>query len=879
MKNLYYRIFGDPSHRVLKKYQSTIDEIKKNEQQLSSLSTEQLQAKTGEFKDRFAKGETLEVLLPEAFAVVREACRRLVGTEWEVRGEMQKWNDVPYDVQLLGAMVLHHGAIAEMKTGEGKTLVASIAAYLNALSGKGVHVVTVNEYLARRDSEWMGGVYRFLGLSVGVVVHGDDAAAKKAAYEADITYGTNNEFGFDYLRDNMVGDVRQRAQRPLAFAIVDEVDSILIDEARTPLIISAPAEESTEKYYQFAKLVPQLVENSDYNVDEKLKAATLTERGVARLEKMLGLSNIYEEGGVETVRHIEQSLKAHTLFQRDRDYVVKDGEVIIVDSFTGRLMPGRRYSEGLHQAIEAKENLEVRRESRTLATITFQNYFRLYKKLAGMTGTAKTEEEEFQKIYGLDVVVIPTNKTVQRQDLSDVIYKTEKAKFVAAAHKIKELHEKGQPVLVGTVSIEKNELLSRLLERMGIPHEVLNAKNNEREAKIVARAGQKGGVTIATNIAGRGTDIKLSPESREAGGLFVLGTERHESRRIDNQLRGRSGRQGDPGISQFYVSMEDDLLRLFGSDRMKMIMDRLGLPEDQPIENGAISRSIEGAQKKVEGNNFDIRKHVVEYDDVMNRHRKTIYRRRNEFLRAAEDDRLAQEAIENKQPLPERKTRPLRDIVLEIVEEEIENIVSQHTMGENENKWDMEEIAETVATVFSVPADFHAQLIEIEKKVLDRAAARTKLVEFIKKHAEVAYAAKEQEVTPAVMRQIERVILLRSIDSLWIEHLDAMEHLREGVRLRGYGQKDPLVEFKREGFGAFQRLQAEFQKTVTNNIFKVKIAPNAAPTPTPMQQAAARENRGESGDSPQAKKAEPVIGRNDLCPCGSGKKYKKCHGK
>ncbi|MFA6528721.1 MAG: preprotein translocase subunit SecA, partial [Candidatus Gracilibacteria bacterium] len=625
---LLQKILGDYNLKEIRKLEPVVEYINKLEEGYQKdLKDEDIPLKTEEFKKRIATGEPLDTILPEAFALVKNACRKLVGKKWEVRGREMAWDMIPYDVQIIGGLVLHHGKIAEMKTGEGKTLVCTMPLYLNALTGKGTHLVTVNSYLANRDSEWMGGLYKFLGLTVGVIEHGQSHQDKQAAYNCDITYGTNNEFGFDYLRDNMVRTLNQCVQRELNYSIVDEVDSILIDEARTPLIISAPAEESTSKYMKYAGLISALEENKHYTIDEKIKTAILSEDGIKKMEELLGMENIYTEGGFQEVNHIEQALKAHTVYKKDVDYMVKDGEVIIVDSFTGRLMPGRRYSAGLHQAIEAKERVEVKRESKTMATITFQNYFRMYKKLAGMTGTALTEAEEFAAIYNLNTISIPTNKPVKRLDRPDAIYKNHKGKYMAIAEKTKELHQKGQPVLIGTVSIEKSELLSGLLKAQGIKHEVLNAKQHEKEAEIVSKAGQKGSVTIATNMAGRGTDIKLGEGIGDLGGLYIMGTERHESRRIDNQLRGRAGRQGDNGETQFYISMEDDLMRLFGADSIKKMMEFLRVPDDMMIENKRISKSIENAQKSVEGRHFDIRKHLVDYDDIMNKHREIMYRR------------------------------------------------------------------------------------------------------------------------------------------------------------------------------------------------------------------------------------------------------------
>src|SRR3989338_2245473 len=668
-------LLGDPQKKDLKRIGKIVEKINTIEAGYQSLSDDDIPKKTAEFKERIGKGESLDALLPEAYALLKFACRRLQGKSWQVRGFDYKWDMVPFDVQLIGGVVLHEGRIAEMKTGEGKTLVCTLPVYLNALSGKGVHVVTVNDYLAERDSEWMGGLYRFLGLTTGVVIHGQNRDEKKAAYAADITYGTNNEFGFDYLRDNMAPSLEALVQRELNFAIVDEVDSILIDEARTPLIISAPAEESTEKYQKYNQLVRLLDENTHYNLDEKQRAVTLTEDGVKKMEELLGVDNIYTDGGFEEVHHIEQALRARAAYKLDVDYVIKDSQVMIVDEFTGRLMPGRRFGQGLHQAIEAKEGLPIKKESRTLATITFQNYFRIYKKLGGMTGTAKTEEEEFRSIYGLDVLEIPTHRPITRMDKSDMVYKNRLGKFTAITRAVKSLHEKGQPVLVGTVSVEKSEALSQMFNAEGIPHHVLNAKFHEQEAEIISKAGQRGAVTVATNMAGRGTDIKLGERVQELGGLVVIGSERHEARRIDNQLRGRSGRQGDPGMTQFYVSMEDDLMRIFGGERMQGLMEKLGLPDDMPIENTFISRSIESAQKKVEGHNFDIRKHLVEYDSVMNTHRDIIYKRRRIIL---ENENLKNEA-------------------LLLIEQETEKIVLEHP-------GDIKEIFESVSALHRDPA-------------------------------------------------------------------------------------------------------------------------------------------------------------------------------
>lgn len=878
---LLKRLFGG-AERQLKKIEPLVEKINDLEPAISKLSNEELKAKTNEFKKRLEKGEKLDDILPEAFAVVRETIRRVEGIRL-------------FDVQLLGGITLHQGKIAEMKTGEGKTHTATTAVYLNALSGKGVHVVTVNDYLARRDLNWMGPIYNFLGLSCASIQHdasflyepkvkdSDEVSvemenlkpiSRREAYAADITYGTNNEFGFDYLRDNMVQSLEQMAQRELHYAIVDEVDSILIDEARTPLIISAPDTESTKLYKRFAQIVPRLREGEDFGVDHKMRAVTLTEKGIEKVEQMLGIGNIYDLSKISYVHQLEQALKAHILFKRDRDYVVRDGQVIIVDDFTGRLMPGRRYSEGLHQAIEAKENVEVQKESRTLATITFQNYFRMYQKLAGMTGTALTSAEEFAKVYGLDVVPIPTNKPMIRKDYPDVIYKTEKGKFKAIIEEIKRRHKKGQPVLVGTIAIEKSEILSEMLSQEGIEHEVLNAKNHEREAQIIAKAGQRGAVTIATNMAGRGTDIKLGEGVVELGGLHIIGTERHEARRIDNQLRGRAGRQGDPGSSQFYVSLEDELMQRFGGDRVKNIMDRLGLPEDQPIENKIISRSIESAQAKIEGFNFDIRKHVLEYDDVMNKQREVVYKKRREIL-----------SKEN-----------LKDEIMRMIEEEIEQIVGLHTAGSVEN-WDMGEIKETLGQIFPINEESFKKLLELKrsKDHINDVQKVSAIIEFLKGLAKEAYGKKEQEVTPAIMRQIEKAIYLRSIDVFWMNHLDDIDYLREGIGLRGYGQRDPLVEYKKEAYLLFQNLMATIRSSVITNIFKVGVlkketAPQknileeakyqgAEEQPTQFGMAKKTQEKKSASGNGQTIRNKKEVGRNDPCPCGSGKKYKKCCGK
>ncbi|MBU4346925.1 preprotein translocase subunit SecA [Patescibacteria group bacterium] len=906
------KIFGDPNEKIIKSLQPIVDEINGLEAKFEKMSDEELRSMTVKFKNELNGGlerddEVLnsktDELLPEAFAVVREAAKRVLGQRH-------------YDVQLIGGIILHRGQIAEMRTGEGKTLVATLPLCLNALAGKGAHLVTVNDYLSRVGAGWMAPVYHLLGLATGVIIHdaayiydlgfSDDSqyderlkhfrpAERKEAYGCDILYGTNNEFGFDYLRDNMAPSLERMVQRGLYYAIVDEVDSILIDEARTPLIISAPAEESTDKYFKFSELVQKLKENEDYNVDEKMRAATLTEAGIGKMEKWLGVDNIYVAGGMRDVHHIEQALKARVLFKLDKDYIVKparqaspgdaggDGEVIIVDEFTGRLMYGRRYSEGLHQAIEAKEGVKIQRESQTLATVTFQNYFRLYKKLAGMTGTAATEAEEFAKIYNLETVIIPTNKPMVRRDLNDLIYRSEEGKFKAVIEEIKNRRKIGQPILVGTISIEKNELLGEMLEREGVKPQILNAKQHEKEAQIIAQAGELGAVTIATNMAGRGVDIMLggAPPSKfkvqsakfkvqeddynriyeewekerekviEAGGLHIIGTERHESRRIDNQLRGRAGRQGDPGSSQFYVSTEDDLMRIFGGDRMKSLMAALRVPEDMPIENKIISKSIESAQRKVEGNNFDIRKHLVEYDDVINKHREAIYKRRREILELAEKS----------------------GIILEMVENEIEQVVSFHAAGDNVKEWNLEEIYQVVSTIFPVEEKLKSDLVELSgASKLDKVKARTAIIEYLINLAgniydKIKLKSKEMGID---WSQIEKAVLIRSIDTLWVEHLEAMDYMRRGIGLRGYGQRDPLVEYKREAYQLYNELNNLIQKEVVYSIFKVAdVSQFAAPSLV---------DRAKQFSAP-ADAAGHKVGRNDPCPCGSGKKYKKCCGR
>lgn len=827
------KILGDPNEKEIKRMMRYVEEINALEAGFTKMSDSSLIAKTGEFKQRLEQGQTLEDILPEAFAVVREASRRVLGMRH-------------FDVQMLGGVTLHEGNIAEMRTGEGKTLVATLPVYLNALTGNGVHVVTVNDYLATRDSEWMGKLYRFLGLSVGLIVHGLDFAERKAAYNADVTYGTNNEFGFDYLRDNMVIYEEQMVQRPLNYAIVDEVDSILIDEARTPLIISGPGEKSTDLYHVLAQVVPKLKDVEDYTVDEKAHTVAPTLSGIAKAEKMLNVKNLYESENMELSHHFNQALKAHALMKIDRDYVVKDGEVIIVDEFTGRLMFGRRYSDGLHQAIEAKEGVKVERESQTLAAITFQNYFRMYNKLAGMTGTAKTEEEEFHKIYGLDVIVIPTNKPIVREDFPDVIYKTKRAKYKAAVQEIAERHANGQPVLVGTTSIEQSEELSKFLKHAGVTHNVLNAKYHEMEAQIVAAAGQKGSVTIATNMAGRGTDIVLGEGVEELGGLHIVGTERHESRRIDNQLRGRCGRQGDPGSTRFYLSLEDDLMRLFGSDNISSIMDKLGMEEDEPIEHSLISKSIESAQKKVEARNFDIRKHVLEYDDVMNQQREVIYGQRHKILTG---DNLRENIF---------------FMIDKLVDQAMNIYCNEQVYPED---WDYKGLIDYCEDFFAP----EGKLVQSELEKLSRIELKEALIDT----ATQAYEAREALFGEENMRELEKVVMLKVVDSKWMDHLDAMEMLRQGIGLRAYGQRDPLVEYKIEAFDMFQAMSEHIQEDIVKYIYRVNIVSQPEDR---LQQAHA--SHGEE----QAATKQPVVnkdhtGRNDLCPCGSGKKYKKCCGK
>ena len=855
MRNLLTKLFGDPNEASLKPFQKVVAHVNALEPQMEALSDLDLRELANGFRDRIEDGDSLDDLLPESFAATREAGRRALGQRH-------------FDVQLMGGAVLHSGKIAEMRTGEGKTLTATLAVALNALNGRGVHVVTVNDYLAKRDTQWMGQVYDALGLSVACIQHdaafmydadhvGEDErlarlrpVSRREAYEADITYGTNNEFGFDYLRDNMVPSLDRMVQRDLVFAIVDEVDNILIDEARTPLIISGQAEQATDRYYQFAQIVKQLRPGKEFEVDLKHKSVALTEDGIDRVEHLLELQpgeSIYDERYIELTHYLEQALKAQATFERDKDYIVRDGEVIIVDEFTGRMMLGRRYSEGLHQAIEAKEGVRVRRQNITLATITFQNYFRMYSKLAGMTGTAKTEAEEFRRIYNLDVVVIPTNKPMVRDDRGDLVFKNERGKFRAVIEDIKEKRELSRPVLVGTASIEASERLSEQLTREGIPHEVLNAKQHEREAAIIARAGQPQAVTIATNMAGRGTDIVLGEGVREAGGLHILGTERHEARRIDNQLRGRAGRQGDPGSSQFYVSLEDELMRRFGSERISGLMERLGMEEDVPIEHGVISKSIENAQVKVEGHNFDLRKHVVQYDDIMNKHREVIYADRRQLV-MGED---------------------IQDRVWEMVEREIEKIVDAN-IGDSR---DLERFDDRIHETYT-------GLVPMSQVTVEEIAAlgRDELVEFLIADADAGYGEVETRFGEDVMRKVERHVMLTIIDKLWVEHLTAMDELREGVGLQAYAQKDPLTVYKTQGYEFFQQLLASIQHDVVHTIFRVQPVVAQQPVRTRVTDEADKpQGAAEGGNGAKPRKSRK-IGVNDPCPCGSGKKFKHCHG-
>ncbi|MGM0502194.1 MAG: preprotein translocase subunit SecA [Bacillota bacterium] len=859
IKKVFRKIVPHPNEQKLKELWPLVEEVNKLADQAASLSDEELKDKTEEFKERYQAGESLDDLLVEVFAVVREAADRVT--------EMR-----PYDVQVLGGIVLHQGRIAEMKTGEGKTLVATMPAYLNALTGKGVHIVTVNDYLAERDSEWMGQVYEFLGLEVGVILEDMDYEERKEAYQADVVYGTNNQFGFDYLRDNMAVNEDEIVQGELNFAILDEVDSILIDEARTPLIISGPTEDSPQMYYKFARLARRLVLDRDYEVDEKASSVILTDEGIDRVENSLGIDNLYDNQHMDELHHINQAIKAKELMQRDKDYIVKNGEVHIVDEFTGRLMSGRRYSEGLHQAIEAKEGVDIQRETQTMASVTFQNFFRMYNKLSGMTGTAATEAEEFEEIYDLDVVVVPTNEPVIREDLPDVIYKNEAAKFRAVVRDIKEKHERGQPVLVGTVAIEKSEELSRRLKKEGIPHEVLNAKYHEREAEIIKGAGQKGSVTIATNMAGRGTDIVLGAGVVELGGLHVIGTERHESRRIDNQLRGRSGRQGDPGSSRFYVSLEDDLMRLFGSDKITGIMETLGLDEDQAIEHDMISSSISRAQKKVESRNFSIRKSILEYDEVLHKQRGGIYERRRKIL------------------LGQNLTEMLFNMGSKWLDDTLDIYIEE---SKSPDKWDLEGLVNHVED-FLGDLDLTVEDLEglREEEIKDR------LMEEFKS----AYKDKRADLGNDSIQELEKTVMLKTVDQKWMDHLQAMSELRQGIGLRAYGQRDPLTEYKYEAFDMYKEMLGRIREDIIQYLFAIEIVHEGAESEhrtdlnfthgddvsaydleqakaeQQQRKAQAQTNSGSAEEeidrTPLKKKEEP--GRNDPCPCGSGKKYKKC---
>ncbi|KJU82778.1 preprotein translocase, SecA subunit [Candidatus Magnetobacterium bavaricum] len=889
------KIFGTKNEREIKRITPLVGRINEFEPTMKALTDERLKAMTQEFRRRLEEGQGLDDILPEAFAVVREASVRTIGLRH-------------FDVQLIGGIVLHEGKISEMKTGEGKTLVATLPVYLNAIDGRGVHVVTVNDYLARRDTQWMGPIYNFLGLSVGAIQHDnsflfdpnfksdyDDGnnflnpCSRQEAYRADITYGTNNEYGFDYLRDNMKYEITDYCQRELNYAIVDEVDSILIDEARTPLIISGPSEDSTDKYYKINRLIPKMKVNVDFTIDEKAKNIILTEEGGLHAEKLLGVSNLFDPVNIELVHHVLQGLKAHNLYRKDADYVVTDdNEVIIVDEFTGRLMPGRRWSDGLHQAIEAKEGVKIENENQTLATITFQNYFRMYNKLAGMTGTADTEAEEFQKIYNLEVLVIPTNKPMLREDFADSIYKSEQAKYSAVIRDIEECHKRRQPVLVGTISIEKSEMLSRELKQAKIAHNVLNAKYHEQEAEIIAQAGRSSAVTIATNMAGRGTDIVLGGNPKglahamlktkkdytredwdktlaqavdicnkdretvlEAGGLYILGTERHEARRIDNQLRGRSGRQGDPGRSRFYLSLQDDLMRIFGSDKISGLMNRLGMDEDVPIENKMVSRAIENAQKKVEAHNFDIRKHLLEYDDVMNKQRTEIYSFRRDILGA----------------------QSLRDRTLEMIHEVVQDIVDRACPEDTyPEQWDMTSLYDAIYSVFDLPQEYTKKSLETVKNLN---ALSQHLMHVVETH----YQEKENKVTPDVIRYLERVTLLQIVDTQWKDHLLAMDHLKEGIGLRGYGQKDPLVEYKREAFDMFTEMTFRITTEYLSRMFHIQVhSEEDVKKSSVVKKQQVFYNKGDDSVQQVVRKGKKT-GRNDPCTCGSGKKYKRCCGK
>jgi preprotein translocase subunit SecA len=839
MLNFIQKIFGTKNERELKRISPLVDEINGFESAIKKLSDDDLRAKTASFKEKLASGATLDDILSEAFAVVREAAWRTVGMR-------------PFDVQLIGGVVLHEGKITEMKTGEGKTLAATMPLYLNALTGKGVHLVTVNDYLARRDAAWMGPIYNFLGLSVGIVVHGLTDEERRKAYGCDITYGTNNEFGFDYLRDNMKFTLEDYVQRDFHYAIVDEVDSILVDEARTPLIISGPSEESTDKYYRINQIIPGMQKDRDYTIDEKARTVVLTEEGVARVEKALKVQNLYDPRNIEYLHHVSQALKAHTLFKRDVDYVVKNGEVLIVDEFTGRLMPGRRYSEGLHQALEAKENVKIERENQTLASVTFQNYFRMYDKLAGMTGTADTEAAEFQEIYNLEVMVMPTNMPMVRTDYADVIYRTEREKFEAAIEEIRELHKQGRPVLVGTISIEKSEKLGAMLSRTGVKHHVLNAKHHEREAEIIAQAGQRGAVTISTNMAGRGTDIKLGEGVPQLGGLHILGTERHESRRIDNQLRGRSGRQGDAGSSRFYLSLEDDLLRIFGGERIGSIMDRIGFEEGQPIEANLLTKAIENAQRRVEAHNFDIRKHLLEFDNVMNVQREAIYDQRKTVL----------------------KGEDLWGMLEEMLDEVVETTVGDYSdEKQNPEEWNLKGLDDILYQYFSLKFRYGETGREAKGREEMIAEIRLAVLEHLRR--------KEANFGKPLWEYLMKVIMLQSIDTLWKDHLLGMDHLREGIGLRGYAQKDPVREYQKEGYEMYLEMMFRVRQDTVQKLSLVQV--QREEEVENLRDRTQRDvvlSHGTAGAPvKQAKKEAGKVGRNDPCPCGSGKKHKKCCGK
>ncbi|KAF0818965.1 MULTISPECIES: preprotein translocase subunit SecA [unclassified Cytobacillus] len=834
MLGILNKVF-DQNKRELKRLTKMAEQIDALASDMEKLSDEQLREKTEEFKARYQKGETVDDLLIEAFAVVREAAKRVLGL-------------YPYPVQLMGGISLHDGNISEMKTGEGKTLTATMPVYLNALTGKGVHVVTVNEYLASRDATEMGQLYEFLGLTVGLNLNGLSKEEKQAAYAADITYSTNNELGFDYLRDNMVLYKEQKVQRPLHYAVIDEVDSILIDEARTPLIISGSAQKSTQLYIQANAFVSRLKKDEDYTYDEKTKGVQLTEEGMTKAEKAFGIDNLFDISHVALNHHITQALKAHSSMHLDVDYVVQDDEIVIVDQFTGRLMKGRRYSDGLHQAIEAKEGLEIQNESMTLATITFQNYFRMYEKLAGMTGTAKTEEEEFRNIYNMNVIVIPTNRPIARDDRPDLIYATMDGKFRAVVEDIAERHKKGQPVLVGTVAIETSEIISKYLSKKGVPHNVLNAKNHGREAEIIADAGKQGSVTIATNMAGRGTDIKLGEGVKEIGGLCVIGTERHESRRIDNQLRGRSGRQGDPGVTQFYLSMEDELMRRFGSDNMKSMMERLGMDDSQPIQSKMVSRAVESAQKRVEGNNFDARKQLLSYDDVLRQQREILYGQRNEVLES-----------ENLREIVEK-------MIMTSIQRNVEGYAPRH---EDEDNWNLQGIIDYVNGNLLNEGDLTINDI--------RGKDTEEIAETIFAKVKERYDEKEEMLSPEQMREFEKVIVLRAVDSKWMDHIDAMDQLRQGIHLRAYGQTDPLREYQAEGFAMFENMIASIEEDVAKYIMKAEIRNNLERQEVAKGQAVNPKEDGEKvKKKPVVKQMD--VGRNDPCICGSGKKYKNCCG-